>query len=80
MAATKAKAFHGAAEVNPATAKKRLIEIAEEIISQLASDPNATLQITLEIHADFPSGAPDQIRRAVSENAKTLSFKNQSWE
>ena len=77
---TKPKAFHGSAEVNPATAKKRLIEIAEEIISQLASDPNATLQITLEIHADFPSGAPDHIRRAVSENAKTLSFKNQSWE
>lgn len=78
--APKAKSFHGSAEVNPATAKMRLVEIAEEIISQLASDPNATLQITLEIHADFPSGASDQVRRAVSENAKTLSFKNQSWE
>ena len=78
--AQKTKSFHGSAEVNVATAKVRLTQIAEEIISQLASDPNATVQITLEIHAEFPSGASDQVKRAVSENAKTLSFKNQSLE
>jgi len=43
-------------------------------------DPNASLKITVEINAEFPSGASDQIKRAVSENAKSLGFKNKTWE
>jgi DNA-directed RNA polymerase specialized sigma subunit len=55
-------------------------EIAEEIIAVLNSDPNATLKVTLEIAADFPQGAPDHIKRAVSENANALGFKRKDWE
>ena len=58
----------------------RLVEVADEIISILAGDPNASLNITLEINAEFPSGASDQIKRAVSENATSLGFKTKSWE
>ena len=76
----KAKAFYGSVEVNPATAKMRLVQLADEIISSLASDPQAAIKITVEINADFPNGAPDQIKRAVSENAKSLGFKTSSWE
>jgi hypothetical protein len=76
----KAKSFYGSVEVSPATAKMRLVQLAEEIISNLASDPQAELKITVEISADFPSGAPDQIKRAVSENAKSLGFKTSTWE
>ncbi len=57
-----------------------LVQVAEEIISLLASDPNASLNITLEINAEFPSGASDQIKRAVTENATSLSFKTRAWE
>jgi hypothetical protein len=57
-----------------------LVQVADEIIKHLAEDPNATLNITLEINAEFPSGASDQIKRAVSENAGTLGFKSKSWE
>jgi hypothetical protein len=46
----------------------------------LNSDPNATLKVTLEIAADFPQGAPDHIKRAVSENANALGFKRKDWE
>ena len=46
----------------------------------LGSDPNATLKVTLEISADFPNGASDQVKRAVSENASALSFKTKTWE
>jgi hypothetical protein len=67
-------------EVNPATAKMRLVQLAEEIINNLASDPQAELKITVEINADFPNGAADQIKRAVSENAKSLGFKTSTWE
>jgi hypothetical protein len=67
-------------EVNPSTAKIRLVQLAEEIINHLASDSQADLKITVEINADFPNGASDQIKRAVSENAKSLGFKTWTWE
>jgi len=76
----KVHTFIGTAEVNAATAKMRLVQIAEEIISLLAGDPQATVKVTVEITADFPAGASDQIKRAVSENAANLGFKNKTWE
>ncbi len=78
--AAKAKSFHGSIQIAPSAAKLRLVEVAEEIISVLASDPNASLNITLEVNAEFPSGVPDQTKRAVSENATSLGFKTKSWE
>ncbi len=63
-----------------ATAKVRLVQIAEEIIAVLTFDPNASVKVTLEISADFPAGVPDHVKRAVSENATTLGFKTKHWE
>jgi uncharacterized protein len=60
--------------------KVRLVQIAEEIISVLASDPQASVKVTVEINADFPAGASDQVKRAVSENAMSLGFRNRTWE
>ena len=79
-ASGKAKSFYGSVQVNPSTAKIRLVQLAEEIINHLASDSQADLKITVEINADFPNGASDQIKRAVSENAKSLGFKTWTWE
>lgn len=76
----KARAFIGTADVNAATAKMRLVQIAEEIIGLLASDPQATVHVSVEIGADFPDGVSDQLKRAVSENATSLSFRNKTWE
>jgi hypothetical protein len=76
----KAHAFIGTAEVSAVTAKVRLVQIAEEIIGLLASDPQATVNVRVEINAAFPDGVSDQIKRAVSENAISLSFKNKTWE
>jgi predicted AAA+ superfamily ATPase len=78
--ATKVRTFRGSVEVNAALAKSKLNTIAEEVIALLASDPNATIRITLEIDAEFPQGASDTIRRAVSENANSLGFKTKDWE
>ncbi|HEY6155649.1 MAG TPA: DUF499 domain-containing protein [Candidatus Udaeobacter sp.] len=78
--AKRAKFFHGAAEVSPSAAKFRLVQIAEEIIAILNSDPNASVKISVEISADFPDGATDQVKRAVSENAKSLNFGSAEWE
>lgn len=77
---TKSKSFHGNIEIKASAAKLRLVHVAEEIIAVLATDPNADLKITLEIQATFPTGATDNIKRAVSENSKTLGFRNADWE
>lgn len=73
-------AVYASIDVNASTAKMRLVQIAEEIVAILASDPNAALKITLEISAEFPNGVSDHIKRAVSENARSLGLKPPSWE
>jgi predicted AAA+ superfamily ATPase len=72
--------FYGNVVINASTAKVRLVQVAEEIIAVLAADPNAEVKISLEIQVNFPSGASDQTKRAVTENARTLGFKNADWE
>ena len=78
--AAKSHSFHATADVSPTAAKMRLVQIAEEVISLLASDANANVRVTLEVSADFPSGASDQIKRAVNENCTSLGITSKSWE
>ena len=77
---TVSREFFGAVEIRADSAKVKLVEVAEEIIALLRSDPNAQVQVTLNIHAEFPEGVTEQIRRAVTENAGALGFKTKTWE
>jgi predicted AAA+ superfamily ATPase len=79
-AAPKASVFYGTAEISAATAKMRLIQLADEIIANLVADPNAQVTVTLEISAKFDGGARDSTRRTVSENAAALKLKSADWE
>lgn len=79
-AASKPKTFHGSIQIKASAAKMNLVQVAEEIISVLASDPNAMLNVTVEINAEFPNGVSDQIKRAVTENSTSLGFKTKDWE
>lgn len=67
-------------QVSASLAKSRLNTIAEEVIAILAGHPMATIRVTLEIDAEYPNGAGETIRRAVSENATSLGFKVKDWE
>lgn len=78
--AAKARSFHGSIKIKPSAAKMHLVQVADEIISLLSRDPNANLDITLEINAEFTNGASDQLKRALSENATSLGFKSKIWE
>jgi predicted AAA+ superfamily ATPase len=78
--APRAHAFIGTVGVNAATAKVRFTQIAEEVISILAGDAQADVNVIIEISATYPHGVSDQIKRAVSENATSLGFKNKTWE
>jgi uncharacterized protein len=80
MHQTRARSFHCMAEVASATAKMRLVQIADETIAVLSSDPNAAVKIAVDIAAEFPNGATDQVKRAVSENARSLGLKSADWE
>jgi predicted AAA+ superfamily ATPase len=77
---SKPRSFHGSIQIKPSSAKMKLVQISDEIISLLTSDPNAILNITLEISAELPSGASDHIKRAVLENATNLGLKGELWE
>lgn len=79
-AGKKTKSFYGSATVAPSAARMRLVQIADEIIAILAADPNANVEVRLEIQATFSHGAPDQTKRAISENARTLGFGTAEWE
>jgi hypothetical protein len=58
----------------------RLVQLADEIVSVLSSDPNAAVKVTVEIAAEFPEGAAELVKRAVSENARGLDLKTADWE
>ncbi len=76
----RASTFIGSVEVSPSSAKMRLVQVAEEIVSVLIQDPNAKVSVRVEITGDFPDGVPDHIRRAVEQNAKHLGFGTNEWE
>jgi predicted AAA+ superfamily ATPase len=78
--ALRPRSFHATVEVPPATAKMRLVDIADEIVAVLVSDPNASVKVVLEISAEFPDGAKETVKRAVSENAQSLGLKIADWE
>ncbi len=38
------------------------------------------MKVTLEIEAELPEGAPEQVVRIVTENSRTLKFTSQEFE
>ena len=74
-----AKSFHATVEIPAATAKMRLVQLADEIVAVLRSDPNAAVKLVVEISAEFPDGVSEAIKRAVSENARSLGLKAPDW-
>jgi hypothetical protein len=78
--AAKPKRFHGTVELDPARVGRDAGRIADEVISHLSGLVSADVRVTLEIEAEIPNGAPDNVVRTVTENARTLKFKNQGFE
>jgi hypothetical protein len=72
--------FHGSATLDPTRVGRDAGRIADEIVSHLTGLMGSTVKVTLEIEAEIPSGAPDQVVRTVTENCRTLRFTNQGFE
>jgi hypothetical protein len=54
--------------------------VADEVISHLVALHNAGVCVTLEIEADLPDGASDNVVRIVTENSRTLKFDDAGFE
>ena len=55
-------------------------KIAMEVIQHLNLEPGSEVEISLEINANLPNGAPENVQRTVRENARTLKFKVSEFE
>ena len=76
----KVKRYHGSVSLDPTRPGRDAGQIAEEVISHLSGLTGATVRLTLEIEADIPDGAPDNVVRIVTENSRTLKFSDSGFE
>ena len=72
--------FHGTATLDTARVGRDASRIAEEMIAHLSGLVGAKVTVTLEIEAEVPAGAPEQVVRTVTENSRTLKFTSQGFE
>jgi predicted AAA+ superfamily ATPase len=72
--------FHGSVDIDPLRAGKVVGQIAEEVVSHLTGLVGSKVELTLEIEAEIPDGAPEHVVRTVTENARTLRFTSQEFE
>lgn len=76
----KVRRFHGTVTIDPERTGRDAANISEEILSHLTSQPGAKVTVTLEITAELPDGATEQLVRTVTENARTMKFDNHGFE
>ncbi len=78
--AAKPKRFHGTAILDTTRVGRDASRIADEVISHLAGLVGARVTVTIEVAAEIPAGAPDNVVRTVTENSRTLKFTSQGFE
>ncbi|MFZ1829153.1 MAG: Swt1 family HEPN domain-containing protein [Candidatus Competibacteraceae bacterium] len=78
--AVKPKRFHGTAVLDATRVGRDASRIADEVISHLAGLVGARVTVTIEVEAEIPDGAPDNVVRTVTENSRTLKFTSQGFE
>ncbi|HPW21248.1 MAG TPA: Swt1 family HEPN domain-containing protein [Vicinamibacterales bacterium] len=74
------KRFHGSAELDPARAGRDASIIADEVLAHLVGLVGAKVSVTLEVEADVPAGAPENVVRTVTENCRALKFTSHGFE
>ncbi len=79
-ASLKPKRFHGTAELDPTRVGRDASRIAEEVIAHLAGLVGSKVTVTIEVEAQVPDGASDQVVRTVTENCRTLKFTSHGFE
>ncbi len=52
--------------------------IADEVVTHLVGLVGSSVRVTLEIEAEIPEGASENVVRTVTENGRTLKFEANS--
>ncbi len=76
----KLRRFHGVADLDSLRIGRDAGRIAEEVVQHLSTLPAARVRVRIEIEAEIPDGAPENVVRTVSENCRTLKFISQGFE
>jgi predicted AAA+ superfamily ATPase len=74
----KPKRYHGSVILDPARVGRDAGRIADEVVTHLVGLVGSSVRVTLEIEADIPAGASDNVVRTVTENSRTLKFASNS--
>lgn len=74
------KRYFGSVKLDPSRVGPDAGKIAMEVIQHLNLEPGAEVEVSLEINASLPNGAPENTQRTVRENARTLKFKVSDFE
>jgi hypothetical protein len=74
VAPPKPRRYHGTVSLDAARVGRDASRIADEVITHLAGLVGSTVRVTLEIEADIPEGASENVVRTVTENSRTLKF------
>jgi hypothetical protein len=72
--------FHGSVKLDPIRIGRDAARIGEEVVQHLAGLVGANVEVTLEIQASTPGGAPEKTVRDVTENCRTLKFESYGFE
>jgi predicted AAA+ superfamily ATPase len=79
-AAIQPKRFHGTVVLDSTRVGRDASRIADEVIAHLGGLVGSSVRVTLEIEAEIPSGAPENVVRTVTENSRTLKFTSHGFE
>jgi predicted AAA+ superfamily ATPase len=72
--------FYGRKTLEPVRLLRDVNDITDAIVQQLGRAQDAEISITVEIEARSTDGFDDDVRRTVTENARTLRFEAHEFE
>ena len=75
-----ARRYHGSVKLDPTHVGRDGGQVADEVIAHLAGPLGADVKLILEVEANIPDGAPEQVVRIVAENSRTLNFDDSGFE
>ena len=81
--AARIRRFHGEVALSdPRRPIPELTKIVDEVVGRLALQTDVSLRVSLAVEAEHKGtdGFPDDTVRTISENAKTLRFRDFGWE
>jgi len=72
--------FYGSVKLDATRLGRDAGRIAEEVVQHLSAIVGVNVEISLEISAQIPDGASDNVVRTVTENCNTLHFTSYGFE